>query len=72
MESKGRTPQNNAKAQGYKVTGDGNVPNTAATPGNRSFNGNPHAVTSKSAQDMPEPSSIPAIRRSMTAANSIS
>jgi len=53
MESKGRTPQNNAKAQGYKVAGDGNVPNTAATPGNRSFNGNPHAVTSKSAQDMP-------------------
>lgn len=53
MESKGRTPEHNANEQGYKVTGDGNVPNEAATPGNRSFDENPHAITPKSAQDIP-------------------
>jgi hypothetical protein len=53
MESKGRTPEHNANEQGYKVTGDGNVPNEAASPGNRSFEENPHAITPKSAQDIP-------------------
>lgn len=53
MESTGKKPEHNANEQGYKVTGDGNIPNEAATPGNRSFDENPHTITPKSAQDIP-------------------
>lgn len=53
MESKGKTPEHNAHEQGYKVTGDGNVPNDISAAGNRSFQENPHAVRDKSTQDIP-------------------
>jgi hypothetical protein len=53
MESKGKTPEHNANEQGYKVTGDGNVPNDISAAGNRSFQENPHAVHAKSSEDIP-------------------
>jgi hypothetical protein len=53
MNYEGKTPENNENIEGYKVTGDGNVPNHLPQPGNKSFEGNPHAMTPKSEDDIP-------------------
>ena len=53
MENTNQTPKNNENVEGYKVPGDGNVPNSTPPAGNQSFEENPHAVTHKSADDIP-------------------
>lgn len=53
MDTPGKNPENNENTQGYKVPGDGNVPNEMPAPRNRSFEENPHAVTRKSTDEIP-------------------
>ncbi|SCX80190.1 hypothetical protein [Flavobacterium caeni] len=46
--------QRNKNTDGYKVPGDGNQPNKIdMVPGNESFAENPHAMTHKTAEDIP-------------------
>ena len=53
MENTDQTPHNNENVEGYKVPGDGNVPNTSPPAGNQSFEENPHAVVHKNPDDIP-------------------
>lgn len=53
MENTHDAHNRNENVEGYKVTGDGNVPNDLPQPGNRSFEENPHAMTHKSEADIP-------------------
>jgi len=46
-------PENNEDKDGYKVPGDGNVPNASAKPSNHSFDENPHAMIHKIESDIP-------------------
>ncbi len=53
MENSNETPEHNKNVEGYKVPGDGNVPNSSPEPRNQSFEDNPHKVVHKSPQDIP-------------------
>lgn len=46
--------ENNKNKDGYKVTGDGNAPNSGAKPGNESFSENPHSLLHDKENDIPE------------------
>ena len=53
MENTEKSPSHNKNVEGYKVPGDGNVPNAPAFPGNKSFDENSHKTTHKSPEDIP-------------------
>ena len=53
MDTTNNTPENNENVDGYKVPGDGNVPNSLAAPGNESFEENPNSVIHKKEEDIP-------------------
>lgn len=53
MENHFKTPKNNREVEGYKVPGDGNLPNESPEPGNQTFEENPAHPVQKDAADIP-------------------
>lgn len=53
MNTTNNTPENNENVDGYKVPGDGNVPNSPGASGNESFEENPNAIMHKKEEDIP-------------------
>ncbi len=53
MSAINHKPENNKDKQGYKVPGDGNVPNIPDAPGNKTFEENSFLAEHRTEEDIP-------------------